>query len=788
MLAKELEMSSKDLIAFLRTQGHKVASHMSNIEDTVAQILRDRIKPKLLKEKAIKERAAAAVRGKPSAPGGIGTAAGPIREGAEGAGKFPRGPAGPATRAPGELGRGGKGSFPPGTSPETKAWPEQEAGREKRGREKDEEKEVEKEEPAKTKDLPTRRRYFPTREEIYDSGPRFGGVRRKAFGKPRKSKDAKDDGSVTTVERPASVEVAMPITVKGLSSLMGIKAQEIIKVLWQQGHQTHINQFLTEDLVTALAVEFNVEVTFKKTEVDLEDSVREIEAHQSLPEDLVTRAPVVTFLGHVDQGKTSLLDKIRQTNVTSHEAGGITQHLGAYRVDKGNIHVVFIDTPGHQAFTEMRARGANVTDVAVLVVAADDGVMPQTEEALNHARAAKVPIVVAINKIDKPTANSMRVKQQLASLGVQPVEWGGDTEFVEVSALTGQGIDTLLETLSLTSEILEIKANPGRPAQGVVLEAEADPSRGVLVTVLIRDGTLRHGDAVLCGPAHGRIRGMWLNGVTPVSEALPSMPVKVTGLDIVPEAGDKLFALEDLQLARDIAEDRLRKKRETERAGRQQVTLETLASALKIVPEVRFILKADVRGSIEAIRSSLEALSTEEVKVKILHAGVGAINQDDVTLAYASQPSAIVLGFSVSPDERARNLAEERRIDIRSYDVIYKLLDDVRAALQNELAPEVHEEIHGHAEIRQLFKASKVGSIAGCMVTDGTISRNDQVRLRRGGRVVHTGSLGSLKRFKDDAKEVKAGFECGLKLADYEDIVVGDIIEAFAEVETPRQL
>ncbi|MBI4606653.1 MAG: translation initiation factor IF-2 [Planctomycetes bacterium] len=681
----------------------------------------------------------------------------------------------------------------PPARPGTPGWTDATTEVEK---DKDTEKESEQDKEKRSrekKETPSRVRYFPTKDDIYDMGPRFGGGRRKLVARPRARRDEPEATTTTTTvrpEKPAKVEISLPVTVKDLSSGMGVKAAEIIKILMKHGHPVHINQFLDEELVSIASIELGIDVTTRQKGTDVEDAVRKIEEHKSMPEELRSRAPVVTFLGHVDHGKTSLLDKIRETSVTQKEAGGITQHLGAYRVDRGNVHVVFIDTPGHQAFTAMRARGANVTDVAVLVVAADDGVMPQTIEALNHARAAKVPIVVALNKMDKPNANPMKVKQQLATEGLTPVEWGGDTEFVEVSALTSQGINTLLETLSLTSEILELKANPNRPAFGVVLEAEASTSRGVVVTLLVREGTLRIGDYVLCGPAHGRVKSMLLNGVEPVREAGPSMPVKVTGLNLGPAAGDKLFVFGDIQQARDIAEARVRKQREIERAGQQPVTQENILDTLKrsAVEEVFLVLKTDVHGSIEALRNEIESLSTEEVKVKILHAGVGAISQADVALASASQPHAMVIGFNVSADERARSQAEQKKVEIRPHQVIYKAVEDVRGAMQARLAPQMSEEFHGRAEIRQVIKASKLGNIAGCMVTAGTIGRSDQVRLVRDGRIVHTGVLGSLRRFKDDVRDIKEGFECGMKIAGYDDIREGDVIEAFAVVHKARQL
>jgi len=778
-LAKELGLSSKDLIAFLLTQGHKPTSHMSTLSDTVADILRARLKPKISKDKAQKDKAAAndksAKARPPGTNGGEAGTAAPGRDGGVGAaGQRPA-----AAAAGPRFGPDARTARPAaaGATAATGAKAEGEA----EGGEKDADKDKK---GGREKEAPNRvRRFFPS-EADYDRGPHFGGMRYKPRSRPKTGREGGLAAAPQTAPRPVKVEVALPVTVKELSSLTGLKAPQIIKHLMQRGHAVNINQFLDEDMVIAVSLESGIDVSFKQKTADLEDAVRDLEEFKSDESALKTRPPVVTFLGHVDHGKTSLLDRIRETSITQKEAGGITQHLGAYRVDKGKVHVVFIDTPGHQAFTEMRARGANATDVAVLVVAADDGVMPQTEEALNHARAAKVPIVVALNKIDKPTANVMRAKQQLVKLGLSPIDWGGDTEFVEVSAVTSQGIDHLLETLSLTSEILELKADPSRPALGIVLEAEASTSRGVLATVLVREGTLRVGDYVLCGPAHGRVKGMWLNGIQSVREAGPATPVKITGLNDVPDAGAKLYVFQDPQKARDIAEDRLRKKREIERAGRPSP--EDPFSKLSPVEEVLLILKTDVRGSLEALTAEIQTLSTAEVKVKILHGGVGVISQADVVLASTSK--AIVIGFNITADERARSLAEEKKVDIRSYQVIYKVVDDIRLAMQDRLAPQLHEQIRGHAEIRQVFKASKIGNIAGCMVTDGMLGRNDKIRLLRDGRPIFTGGLSSLKRFKDDARDVKEGFECGLKIADYNDIKVGDIVEAFIIVEKARKL
>lgn len=745
-------MPSKDLITFLRTQGHPVKSHMSSIEDHVANIVRDRIR----KTRPPEPKQPAATTAK------TGDTKGTSRPGT-------------ADRKP------AKEPWDRAPAPRTGGAPAVEGGRDSFQRDKGGVGGANKGGAGAR-----RKRYFPTRDDLMDSGPRFGGGRRRFAGKGR---GRGRDGGLAVTERPTSAQVSMPITLKELSAALALKANLIIKTLMQSGQVATINQFLDEEQILQIGVEYEIDISFKNKEEDVEQRASKFDAYESEAENLLPRAPVVTFLGHVDHGKTSLLDWIRKSEVTKGEAGGITQHLGAYRVDKDNAHVVFIDTPGHKAFTEMRARGANATDIAVLVVAVDDGVMPQTEEALNHARAANVPIVVALNKVDKAGPNDIaRTQQQLAELGVLPVAWNGDTEFVEVSAISGQGMDGLLETLSLTAEIQELKADPTRPAVGIVLEAENTTGRGVVATVLVREGTLRVGDAVLAGPAHGRVRTLEINGIQPAEEAGPSTPVRLTGLNEVPNAGDKLYAVTDVADARSIAEERQRIRRVTERAGRREVTLENLFAELEEaeLQEVRLVVKADAQGSLAALTQSLEELSTDEVKVRILHHGVGAISQDDIGLADASD--AIVLGFHVSADGRARSLAEERGVDIRMYTVIYQAIDEVREAMASRLSPEREEKVRSHSEIREVFKASKIGAIAGCIVSDGVVSRNDHIRLIRDGRIVYTGTLGSLKRFKDDVKEVKEGFECGIKIGGYDDIKQGDVIESFVIVETPRTL
>ena len=750
-------MPSKKLMDFLKTQGHDVKSHMSTIAAPVAAILKDRIKP--------------------VAPPPAKTDPSKTSSGRQGAGSSSsRGSNGRDDNASGRG--GGRSSWldqPKGGGARSGDSGSGRGGGDARGGGRNKRVRV----------------FFGS--EDYGSGGGGGGRRRGGRGNMRRGDHRGGSrGSATAqIKLPEKIEVSPPTTVKELSAIIGMKAQALLKELFKLGKPVTINQYLDEELILELCMELGIETEFKKKEEDLEDAVKAIEDFESDEKLLEPRAPVVTFLGHVDHGKTSLLDKIRETQITNKEHGGITQHLGAYRVDKGDTHVTFIDTPGHKAFTEMRARGANVTDVAVLVVAADDGPMPQTEEAINHARAAEVPIVVAVNKIDRPNANLDKTKQALSALGLQPVEWGGKTELVEVSAITGQGIDSLIETLGLETEILELKANPQRSALGVVLEAEATTTRGVLATCLVQDGTLRLGDYILCGASHGRVRDMILNGTDQVEEAGPSVPVTIVGLNTVPPAGEKFYVFENEKQARQLADEREFKLRENERAERysvKKVSLEDYVAQMGAggTVDLKLILKADVRGSIEALRTSLENLSTEEVRVTTLHTGVGAITQEDVHLAAASE--AIIIGFHVLADDRARVLAEEEGVDIRHYKVIYEAIEEVRAAMEKRLAPERIEESRGRAEIRQVFKASKIGNIAGCMVLDGKISRNDKVRVLRDGEVLFTGDMSSLKRVKDDVKEVKEGFECGIKVSGFEAIEPGDIIESFTIVEKARKL
>ncbi|MEK7700045.1 MAG: translation initiation factor IF-2, partial [Planctomycetota bacterium] len=589
-------------------------------------------------------------------------------------------------------------------------------------------------------------------------------------------------------EKVTKVIMELPITVKDLSSKMGVRANEIItKLLLEHNIRVTINHILSEDVVQLLGVAYGIEIEIKKKET-MEDRGFLSDQAPSRAEDMVFRAPIVTFMGHVDHGKTSLLDSIRMTNVAAGEVGGITQHIGAYKVELHGKHIVFLDTPGHEAFTAMRARGANVTDVVVLVVAADDGVMPQTEEALNHAKAANVPIIVALNKIDKPGANPLRVKQQLAALDLSPEEWGGKTQFVETSALTKKGIDVLLERLLLEAEILELKANPNVSARGVVLEAHLSEGRGVVANVLIQDGTLRHGDNILCGKTFGRVRLMINDKGLEVKQAGPSIPVAVSDFSTVPEAGDKFFAVKDIAKAREIAQERQQIQRETSLTKYQHVTLDSLYTKIAEgkVKEIKVILKADFKGSVEVLKKALEELSNSEIRVKILHCGVGGISESDVLLADASD--ALVIGFHVATEDKARILAEEKGVEIRHYKIIYDATNEVKAAMVGMLEPESKEVVLGQVEIRQVYSTSKFGNVAGCYVKSGKVLRNANVRLIRGGIILYDGKLESLKIMKDDAKEVRAGFECGLKIAGYDEIKIGDTVESYEIQKIARLL
>ncbi|MDD3683447.1 MAG: translation initiation factor IF-2 [Desulfovibrio desulfuricans] len=581
------------------------------------------------------------------------------------------------------------------------------------------------------------------------------------------------------------IRITEAIRVADMAHQMGLKANEIIKVLFGLGIMATINQTLDIDTATLVAAEFGYEV--EKVGFSEDDYLvpKEVDA----PETLKPRPPVVTIMGHVDHGKTSLLDAIRKSNVTSGEAGGITQHIGAYHVKTKRGEIVFLDTPGHEAFTAMRARGAQVTDLVILVVAADDGVMEQTREAINHSRAANVPIMVAVNKMDKPGAEPDRVLRELAELGLQAEEWGGDTIVAKVSAKSRMGLDELLEMVALQSEIMELKANPDKPARGHIVEAKLDKGRGPIATVLIQEGTLRQGDSFVCGTFSGRVRALMSDQGKKVKDAGPSLPVEVQGFEGVPEAGEEFFVVSDEKVARRIADSRAVKQRERDLASESRVTLETFLSQRKSDQEtltLNLVVKADVQGSLEAITEALNKQSTEKVRINVVHGGTGAITESDILLASASQ--AIIIGFNVRPTSKIKDVADHENVDIRFYEIIYKLVDDIKCAMAGMLAPVQREVYLGQAEVRDTFSVPKVGVIAGSYVADGKIARNAGVRLLRDGVVVYTGKISSLKRFKDDSKEVVKGNECGVGLENFNDVKIGDIIEAFETVEEAATL
>lgn len=576
---------------------------------------------------------------------------------------------------------------------------------------------------------------------------------------------------------PVTVQIPDEISVGELASRMKKTGAEVVKCLMKNGIMASLSQMIDFDTAAIIAEELGCKVE-KEVVVTIEE--RLIDDHQDKDEDLVPRAPVVVVMGHVDHGKTSLLDYIRHAHVASGEAGGITQHIGAYQVEIHGKPITFLDTPGHEAFTSMRARGAMVTDIAILVVAAEDGIMPQTVESINHAKAAGIPIIVAINKMDKPEANPERIKQQLTEYGLVCEEWGGDTIVCPISAKTGMGVDNLLEMLTLTAEVGELKANPNRAAQGTVIEARLDKGRGPVATLLVQNGTLHQGDIIIAGTSVGRVRAMVSDKGQRITEAGPSVPVEITGLSEAPSAGATFNAVADEKLARELVEQRKAEEKAKANAPVTKVSLEDLFSQIQAgeMKNLNLIVKADVQGSVEAVKASLEKLSNEEVRVRVIHGGVGAINESDVMLASTSQ--AIIVGFNVRPDAAARESAARANVDMRMYRVIYDAINEIEAAMKGMLAPKFREVLLGHAEVRQTYKVSGVGTVAGCYVQDGKLQRKDcQVRLVRDGIVIHEGVLASLQRFKDSVKEVQAGYECGLSIEKFNDIKEGDIVEAF---------
>lgn len=577
------------------------------------------------------------------------------------------------------------------------------------------------------------------------------------------------------------VIISGPIMVKDLADQLGVKSNELIKRLMGLGVMATVNHELDRETAVIIATEFGAGVEERASIEEREEIL--IQGADDAAESLRERPPVVTVMGHVDHGKTSLLDKIRSSRVTQSEAGGITQHIGASVIEWHDQRIVFLDTPGHEAFTAMRARGAQVTDIAVLVVAADDGVMPQTVEAINHAKAAGVPLVVAVNKIDVEGAQPERVKTELTQHEIVADDWGGDTMVVPVSAQTGEGLDQLLESILLQAQLLELKANPDRPAQGVVIEAKLDKGRGPVATVLVKRGTLKVGDVFLAGTVFGRVRALIGDQGQRVSEAGPSIPVEVLGFNELPDAGDDFAILTDERQAKAIADARANRTRRTAEPGMRGVSLDEFYQRLKDeeVRDLNLVIKADVHGSAEALSQSLSKLFHSEARVRVLHTGVGSINETDVMLAQAS--GAIIVGFGVGFEAKARQIAEREHVDVRSYRVIYEVIEDVERALKGMLAPKFQELVLGRAEVREVFRVPRIGAVGGCYVTDGKILRSAQVRLLRDGVVIHEGPIGSLRRFKDDVREVATGFECGIGLDKFNDIKVGDIMEAFTEEE-----
>ncbi len=638
----------------------------------------------------------------------------------------------------------------------------------------------------------------PTDKEIQDqikaTLARLSGAGKSGkFAQRAKLRRQKRDDVAQTAEEAAmelqlkskTIKVTEFVTANELASMLDVPVTQIISTCMSLGMFVSINQRLDAETLTIVADEFGYEVEFVKPEDEESASLEQ----EDKPEDLLPRAPIVTVMGHVDHGKTSLLDFVRKTNVIAGEAGGITQHIGAYEVTLENERkITFLDTPGHEAFTAMRARGAKVTDIAIIVIAADDSVMPQTREAINHAQAANVPIVFAFSKVDKPGANADKIREQLSTMNILVEDWGGKYQSQEISGKTGLGIDLLLEKVLLEADMLELKANPNKRAVGTVLEAALDKGRGIVTTVLIQAGTLRVGDAILAGGYSGRVKALHNERGIKVDQAGPSTPVQVLGMQGAPTSGDKFNVMENEVEARQIANKRLQLQREQGLRTQKHITLDEIGRRLAIgnFKELNIIVKGDVDGSIEALSDSLLKLSTEQIQVNIIHKSVGQISESDVLLASASD--AIIIGFQVRPSASARKLAEAEQIDIRLYSIIYDAINEVKAAMEGMLAPEFEEKITSNVEIREVFKISKVGTIAGCMVLDGKITRNSKIRIIRDGVVVYTGELASLKRFKDDVKEVATGYECGLNIHNFNNIEVGDIVESYEQVEVKRKL
>ncbi len=667
---------------------------------------------------------------------------------------------------------------PPTREPEA-VIPEEE--KERRGKKKKEKKGIAREEETPRSAIRLRKFEVFERADLYE-GRMVKRKKKEVQGKeiPKRMKQPE-----LVVPKPAKKKIKVPekVTVADLAKAMSIKAAALIRKLLALGIVVNINQAIDYETASLLADDLGFEL--EEARFELEKSLEEVEDNL---EELRARPPVVTIMGHVDHGKTSLLDYIRKSNIIAGESGGITQHIGAYYVERKGGDIVFLDTPGHEAFTAMRARGAKVTDIIVLVVAAEDGVMPQTKEAINHARAANIPIVVAINKIDKPEANVERVRRELAELGLAPEEWGGQTIFGSISAKTGQGVDELLELILLQAEVLELKANPEKAARGTVIEAKLDKTRGPVATVLIRSGTLKQGNFFICGEHFGKVRAMLNNRGKRMIVATPSMPVEVYGISGVPMAGDKFIVVPDEKTAKEVIEYRLTQSKKWDGEKRGIVSLDDLFQKIKEgeVKELNLVLKADVQGSIEAISDSLTKLATEEVKLKIIHSSTGGISETDVMLASAS--GAIIIGFNVRANPRVTELADKEKVDIRYFDVIYNLIQDIKLAMAGLLDPVYKENVIGRATVKELFHIPKVGAVAGCSVTDGYVERNARARLLRDEVVISDGKIASLRRFKDDVKEVQTGYECGISLENFQDIKPGDVFEVYQVEEVRREL
>lgn len=750
-LAKELKMPSKGLVKVANQQGMNIKSHMSSVTPAQAQKLRD-----VVKNGGQQSSAKAAPKQRPAKKDSH------------------------KKQAHDNSHQGAKGN----QQHQAKRQQEEERPREEH------------------QNWHSEKKHDDNRRN-QNHGGRFGGSLNnndrhgKRFNKKNKKRNKHNKGNNRMREvahkqptqrkdkpLPDVLEYTEGMNAQDLAKLLHRPSAEIIKKLFMLGVMINQNQSLDKDTIELLATDYGIEAK-EKVEVDVSDIDKMFEDEQQNTAHLVKRPPVVTVMGHVDHGKTTLLDKLRHSHVTEHEAGGITQEIGAYQVHYNDNLITFLDTPGHAAFTEMRARGANITDITVLVVAADDGVMPQTVEAIHHAQAAKTPIIVAVNKIDKPGANPDRVTEELAKYNLIPEDWGGDTIFVNISAKFGKNIDELLDMIQLQAEMMELKANPDQNAAGSVVEARLDQGKGSVATVLVQQGTLHVGDPIVVGNTYGRVRTMTNENGRRIKEATPSTPVEITGLNSVPEAGDRFIVFDDEKTARAAGEKRAEQAQEEERKRTSHVTLDNLFDTMKKgqMKTLPLIIKADVQGSVEALSQSLQKIKVDGVRVDIIHQAVGAINESDVTLAEAS--NAVIIGFNVRPTSLAKSLADSNKIDIRLHQVIYNAIEEVEDAMKGMLEPVYKEETIGQVEVRQIYKASKVGTIAGGMVTSGKITRDSKVRLVRDGIVVYSGELGSLKRFKDDVKEVKAGFECGLTIQNYNDIKENDVIEAYQMKEVP---